>query len=214
MGAYADSSGSGATAPAGNMPAAPRLSFSSGLADKAHRGWDLAAGDKPREEWWPGGRPRHRMCLGKSRVTTQGPCDLRVPTMAWAEAQRGFPLRGCFSDRVLGRTSGRTKCRGCNPEVTIGTRAGLRMTGQDSRAGNEKGLMSTVPACDRAEGPQGKDGGSVVREAPDESDGGLKMPWVCEKRRPPMGLDCGLSGFSAWASFGSRDKVRETGSYK
>lgn len=46
------------------------------------------------------------------------------------------------------------------------------MTGQDSRAGNEKGLMSTVLVCGKAEGPQGKDGGSVVREAPDESDGG------------------------------------------
>ena len=45
------------------------------------------------------------------------------------------------------------------------------MTGQDSRAGNEKGLMSTVPAGGRAEGSQGKNGSSVVREAQEESDG-------------------------------------------
>lgn len=50
------------------------------------------------------------MCLGKSRVT-QGPCDLLLShdssLKAWAEVQRGFPLRKCFSDRVLGRTSGK-----------------------------------------------------------------------------------------------------------
>lgn len=32
--------------------------------------------------------------------------------------------------------------------------------------------MSMVMVCGRAERPQGKDGGSVEREAPDESDGG------------------------------------------
>lgn len=26
-------------------------------------------------------------------------------------------------------------------------------------------------------------------------DASLEMPWVCEKRRPPVGLDSGLSGF-------------------
>lgn len=86
------------------------LSFSSGLADKAHRGWDLVAGDKPREGVVARGRPRDRMCLGKSRVT-QVPCDLLLShdgsLKAWAEAQRGFPPRKCFSDRVLGRTSGK-----------------------------------------------------------------------------------------------------------
>lgn len=45
-------------------------------------------------------------------------------------------------------------------------------------------------------------------------DASLEMPWVCEKRRPPWVWTVAYLAFSAWASFGSRDKVRETSSHK
>lgn len=72
------------------------LSFSWGLADKAHRGWDLAAGDKPREGVVARGEAQRQNVLGQESGHTGA---MRV--------QRGFPLRKCFSDRALGRTSGK-----------------------------------------------------------------------------------------------------------